>query len=142
MYGTGQGVPQDYAQAAAWYRKAADQGIAQAQSSLGRMYANGQGVPQDDVEAVKWTRLAADHGRAVAQLNLGLAYFTWQGVQQDYVEAHKWVTLAASRVRVETHVSHLSVAAELPAGGNDCPLTGAGWWASGAFRLDRPAPRA
>ena len=27
MYDNGQGVPQDYAQALTWYRKAADQGI-------------------------------------------------------------------------------------------------------------------
>src|SRR4029077_12512676 len=55
----GQGVPQDYAEAAKWYRKAADQGFAEAQSNLGAMYAKGQGVPQDYVEAYKWFDLAA-----------------------------------------------------------------------------------
>jgi len=30
-----------------WYRLAADQGDADAQSSLGAMYYQGQGVPQD-----------------------------------------------------------------------------------------------
>jgi TPR repeat protein len=33
-YYNGQGVPQDYAQAAGWYRKAADQGFALAQRKL------------------------------------------------------------------------------------------------------------
>jgi len=33
MYAIGQGVPRDYAQAAAWYRKAAEQGKALAQST-------------------------------------------------------------------------------------------------------------
>jgi TPR repeat protein len=59
MYAKGQGVPQDHAEAVKWFRKAADQGVAQAQSYLGAMYAKGQGVPQDYVEAYKWFDLAA-----------------------------------------------------------------------------------
>ncbi len=41
LYANGQGVPQDYAQAVAWYRKAAEQGYAKVQTNLGVMYANG-----------------------------------------------------------------------------------------------------
>ena len=41
-YSNGLGVGQDYAQAAAWYRKAAEA----AQNDLGLMYRNGKGVPQ------------------------------------------------------------------------------------------------
>ena len=58
-YDRGEGVPQDYAQAALWYRKAAEQGDARAQYNLGVMYANGQGVSQDFAEAYKWFNLAA-----------------------------------------------------------------------------------
>ena len=36
MYAKGQGVPQDYAEAVKWFRKAADQGDASAQYNLGR----------------------------------------------------------------------------------------------------------
>ena len=67
-----------------WYRKAADQGDAAAQSNLGVMYANGQGVPQDYAEAVQWYRKAADQGDADAQNNLGVMYDKGQGVPQDY----------------------------------------------------------
>jgi hypothetical protein len=59
MYSSGEGVPQDYAAAMTWYRKAADQGDAHAQFALGRMYGQGQGVPQDYVQAHKWVDLAA-----------------------------------------------------------------------------------
>ncbi|WP_277600823.1 tetratricopeptide repeat protein [Eikenella corrodens] len=38
MYDNGQGVRQDYAEAARWYRKAAEQGYAKAQYNLGSMY--------------------------------------------------------------------------------------------------------
>ncbi len=59
LYDTGLGVPQDYAAAASWLRKAADQGHATAQYNLGVMYENGRGVPQDYVQAHKWFNLAA-----------------------------------------------------------------------------------
>ncbi len=59
MYGNGQGVPQDDAEAARWYRKAAEQGLAKAQYRLGIMYYKGQGVPQDYVQAHMWFNLAA-----------------------------------------------------------------------------------
>jgi TPR repeat protein len=42
--GYGNGVPQDYAQAFAWWRKAADKGNADAQNNLGWMYVRGRGV--------------------------------------------------------------------------------------------------
>jgi TPR repeat protein len=39
---TGEGVPQDYAQAAEWYAKAAAQGNAEAQESLDKLKAEGK----------------------------------------------------------------------------------------------------
>jgi TPR repeat protein len=59
MYDDGLGVPQDYEQAVAWYRKAADQGYSVSQYNLGVMYAQGQGVQQDYVQAHMWFNLAA-----------------------------------------------------------------------------------
>jgi len=41
-----------------WYRKAADQGDASAQSTLGMMYFLGQAVPQDHQQAYIWLNLA------------------------------------------------------------------------------------
>jgi hypothetical protein len=60
------GLPQDRAEAAKWYRRAAEQGRANAQYNLGRMYATGQGVPKDEAEMVKWWRAAAEQGHAAA----------------------------------------------------------------------------
>ena len=62
---------QDDAVAEKWYRKAAEQGSAEAQNNLGLMFVLGRGVPQDDVEAVKWYRKAAKQGYGPAQNNLG-----------------------------------------------------------------------
>ena len=58
-YDTGEGVPEDDAEAVRWYRPAAEQGHAGAQYSLGLMYDYGEGVPQDNIEAHMWLNLAA-----------------------------------------------------------------------------------
>jgi TPR repeat protein len=71
MHENGQGVPQDYAAAVSWYRKAAEQGNALAQGNLGAMYANGQGVPQDYVTAHMWLNLVAAGGDKKAAQNRG-----------------------------------------------------------------------
>ena len=66
-YALGRGVPQDYAQAAQWYRKAAEQGEAFAQFNLGLLYNSGRGVPQDYAQAAQWYEKAAVQGDAWSQ---------------------------------------------------------------------------
>jgi TPR repeat protein len=66
MYEDGKGVPQDYATAMGWYRKAAEQGNAVAQNNLGLTYFEGRGVPQDYVIAHMWFNLAAAGGHEYA----------------------------------------------------------------------------
>ena len=73
MYGKGQGVVQDYAEAVKWYRLAAAQGNASAQSNLGVRYGKGQGVPMDTVRAHMWFNLAAVNGDANAVKNRDIA---------------------------------------------------------------------
>ena len=97
MYEKGNGVTQDYAQAVAWFRKAAEQGYARAQSNLGVMYGNGQGVTQDYAQAVAWFRKAAEQGYARAQSNLGYMYEQGNGVKQDYAQAVAWYRKAAEQ---------------------------------------------
>jgi uncharacterized protein len=58
MFENGRGVPQNYTEAAYWYRRAAEQGNSTAQYSLGLLYDKGFGVRQDTVEAGKWLNLA------------------------------------------------------------------------------------
>jgi TPR repeat protein len=70
MYYTGKGVSQDDAEAAAWYRRAADQRNAQAQNNLGVMHEKGRGVARNYAEAARWYRLAAAQGHGIAKTNL------------------------------------------------------------------------
>jgi TPR repeat protein len=78
-----------------WFRKAAEQNVADAQYNLGVCYAIGQGVTEDDAEAVKWFRKAAEQNYADAQYNLGVCYDSGEGVAKDEIEAYKWWLLAA-----------------------------------------------
>ena len=96
-YDTGEGVPEDDAEAVRWYRMAAEQGYAPAQYDLGLMYANGAGVPENYVRAYAWLNLAAAQGYAPAQYDLGLMYANGVGVPENYVRAYAWLNLAAAQ---------------------------------------------
>ena len=59
-----------------WFRKAAEQGEARAQTALGVMYEDGHGVPPDYVLAHMWQNLAAAQGNGdAAKLRDYLARF-------------------------------------------------------------------
>lgn len=62
MYAAGQGVEQNAETAASWYRKAAENGVADAQYRLGKMYEDGDGVPGDMEYAYGWYSVAAHLG--------------------------------------------------------------------------------
>jgi len=78
-------------------RKAAEQGEAQAQYSLGIFYQEGVGVTKDAEEVVKWFRKAAEQGNAKAQYVLGLCYANGEGVTKDDIEVVKWWRMAAEQ---------------------------------------------
>src|SRR5208283_5220959 len=72
LYNSGNGVAQNAAEAAKWFRLSADQGDAEAKAELGNIfYYGGTGVTKDHKEAAKWYHLAADQGVADAQVHLG-----------------------------------------------------------------------
>jgi len=76
LYSHGDGVRQDWSLAQFWHRKAAEQGVTDAQVALGVMAANGQGVPRDYPEAARWFGLAASRGNAKARQVLETAFGT------------------------------------------------------------------
>ena len=92
-----EGIAQEFDDAAASLRAAAEQGDAPAQYNLGVAYATGEGIAQDYAEAVRWFRAAAEQGNAEAQYNLGLMYLEGLGVTQDKAEAYAWIRTAAAQ---------------------------------------------
>jgi TPR repeat protein len=88
---------QNYQQAAAWYRKAADQKSVDGELHLAALYRDGgNGFPRDMEQAAAWYLKAADQGDVGAQGTLGVLYSMGQGVAHDDAEAYFWLDLAAS----------------------------------------------
>ena len=90
-------MSENYTQAVYWYRKAADQGVAEAQHNLGLCYADGKGVTKDNKQAVYWYRKAAEQEVAEAQCDLGLCYASGKGVTKDVTQAVYWYRKAAEQ---------------------------------------------
>lgn len=88
---------ENFEEAASWYRKAAEQGVSEAQNNLGVMYKDGQGVDQDYNEAARWFLLAAQQDNTLAQLNLGWLYHAGKGLCQDTDSARYWYSRAARK---------------------------------------------
>ena len=88
---------QNYHDAVYWFRKAAEQGYADAQRGLGVCYYNGEGVARDYLQAAYWFLKAAEQGDATAQCNLVVCYYNGYGVAQDYLQAVYWYRKAAEQ---------------------------------------------
>jgi len=68
----GDGVEQNYAEAARWFAQAAEQGHLDATCNLGHLYEDGRGVSKDEKKAAELYQKAADLGSAKAMNNLGV----------------------------------------------------------------------
>lgn len=96
----GQRATPDYAQAAHWYLKAANQNHSLAQFNLGLMYAKGQGLPRDQSRSMIWIQKAAQLGHAGAQYKLGMSHYRVSlnalpgDAPESRIEAYKWFQLA------------------------------------------------
>eukprot|EP00854_Cymbomonas_tetramitiformis_P003420 gene3420-4299_t len=64
----------DYAEAAHWYRLAAEQGHGQAQNQLAQLLEAGRGCDKNLAEAGEWFLQAAEQGLTQAQYHLGRCY--------------------------------------------------------------------
>jgi hypothetical protein len=96
-YFNGNGIALDLEQAVYWYKKAAEQGHAGAQSQLGDCYFRGEGVNKDKKLAFHWFKKAAEQGHADAQSCVAGMYKCGMGVTQDLNRAAYWYTKAAEQ---------------------------------------------
>jgi TPR repeat protein len=97
------GIVPDAMQAADFYQRAADGGLAEAQTNLGLLYAEGRGVIESQEKAVALWLKAARKNNAIAQFNLGLAYFSGRGIEQDTPEALGLILVAALQGLPQAH---------------------------------------
>ena len=79
----------------------AEQGDADAQSTVGKMYDYGQGVSQDGEQALAWYLKAAAQGNIDAQFNLGVMHEN----KQDEAQAISWYLKAAEQGHLYSQVN-------------------------------------
>ncbi|MFA5955511.1 sel1 repeat family protein [Hyphomicrobium sp.] len=96
-FAEGEGVKQDFAEAAKWYRRSADQGFAQAQYRLATLYERGLGLKADRGQATNWYLLAAKQGNIKAMHNLAVLSANQTDRSPDYTSAALWFEEAAKR---------------------------------------------
>lgn len=97
MYATGEGVPQDTAEAMRWYRKAADQGNDDADNNVGIMYRDGCDVRHDYAVAY-WCFILSDQPvSAHVHTTVGDMYYSGRGLPRDGREAMRRFRKAADR---------------------------------------------
>ena len=94
-YRDGKGVARNYAEALAWFRKAAEKDEAAALDNLGWMYEHGFGTSTDLAAAARYYRASADKGHAQGQWNLGRMYAETAWGRYDNAEAARWYRRAA-----------------------------------------------
>src|SRR5699024_3683032 len=92
MYNNGKGVSQSYQEAAKWFRKAAEQGDANAQGLLGEMYYDGKGVSKNFVMSYMFAALSAAQGEeaGITLRDLVLKYLTGQQIAEAQRMATEW----------------------------------------------------
>jgi len=77
--------------------RAADQGLATAQATLGMIYFTGIGAPRDPQEALKWCSLASRQNLPLGMFYLGMAYSAGDGIPKNNDFSNRWIGSAAER---------------------------------------------
>jgi localization factor PodJL len=96
-YSEGRGIPVNLEEAAHWFERAADHGLAPAQYRLGSLYEKGQGVKKDLEKARTLYTAAADKGNAKAMHNLAVLHAEGIDGKPDFKAAAQWFRKAADR---------------------------------------------
>ena len=86
---------ENYTEAMACFKKAADKGNAEAEYNIADLYWGGLGVEEDHETAAEWLKKAAENDYPEAQNALAALYYNGMGVPQDFEKAAKWAKKAA-----------------------------------------------
>jgi hypothetical protein len=102
LYEKGADGRPNHEQAAAWYRKAAERGVARASMNLGRLYEQGLGVMKDRDEAARW------YAKASGGLSEVLAQAEGDGSSKQGTEAGKPLAKTTEFNRLEQRIEDLN----------------------------------
>ncbi|MBZ9800033.1 SEL1-like repeat protein [Mesorhizobium sp. ES1-4] len=88
--------PPDFAEAASWYRRAAEAGHQAAARAIASLYLTGNGVAKDDKEGARWLRVAAEGGSQEAQVDFANLVLGGAGGADDSTGIAGWFEVAAT----------------------------------------------
>ena len=97
LFGMQLQAEKNFAEAATWYRKGAEQGDRNGMRNLGVLYRDGTGLPKDPSQAMSWFRKAADLGDVDALYYIGNCYSDGIGVPKDEGAAVEWYRKGAAQ---------------------------------------------
>jgi TPR repeat protein len=103
LYATGEGVVQNYAEAAMWYQRSIDSGGYSGQRGLAALYERGLGIPQDINRALELYYDAAPVDEE-ARRRLFALYEVGMNVPEDDGKALQWYRAAAEKGDVRAQV--------------------------------------
>jgi TPR repeat protein len=97
VYDYGVNVTKDYTEAMVWFRKASDQGLPFAKTSVGVLYLSGLGVNKSSEKAMEWFREGAAAGDLWGATWVGYMTHYGFGIPKDEEEGLKLLRAAADR---------------------------------------------
>jgi uncharacterized protein len=108
-YQLGYGTPQNYLEAASWFRRAAQSGLGTAQFNLGGLYYEGWGFEKNLAKAIEWYTRAAQQREELALLQLGRMYQKGIGVELNLNRAFTLFLIAYRRgsLRAANHLGSM-----------------------------------
>jgi len=96
---------QNLAEAARWYRSAAERGDVDAQMQVADMYGRGGGVPKDEAQALQWYGKAAEQGNARAGYFIAEALEYGHGTPKNMEAAVRWYKWSAENGELSANIN-------------------------------------
>jgi localization factor PodJL len=134
------GEAQDLSEAARWFERAAEAGLAPAQYRLAVMYERGQGAAMDASKARSWYAAAARRGNVKAMHNLAVSLSSRDSDKVDYAVAAKWYQEAAAHGLADSQFN-LGILAENGLGRPKSLASAYQWFALAAANGDKDAAK-
>ena len=102
-YFAGDGVEKDFAQAAVWYKKAADLGFGPACRQIGLMLLHGVGVSADNEASIKYFMKGAELNDYICLYTLGMMCKDGNVLPPNSQEAVSWLEKSAAQGYIPAH---------------------------------------
>ena len=134
----GEGVAQDYATAATWFRAARSR--VAVRNTISVCFTSAAAAPVDLTEAASWYLKAAQRGHPLGQYNLAVCYTKGQGIRKDPAEAALWYRRAGSQGVVQAMIN-LGTMYERGEGVAASPFDAYAWYLAAGRRGNQAAQR-